>query len=374
MSSSNSPCAACKFLRRKCTQECVFAPYFPADQPKRFADVHKVFGASNVAKILNEIDVSHREDAVNSLAYEAEARLQDPVYGCVGVISLMQQQLKNLHLTLEDSKKELASLVGPTAMMQMLQDPFFRAHYHPMGAAAASSSNPGAMMGMTDLQQQFQQQQIGAQVMQSFLHPPQQQQQQQIGGGGQLVIRERQSHKQQLLERQMMVRQQQQQLHGGPIVIRDHIQFQAQQAQIQAQQQAQFAAAEMQVREEQEMMRNYEQQQQQQAQIQAQQQAQQQHQQQAQLMRFHGEQFGPSGAVEISPMLALGSGFDDHNPYHVQQQEPLLMLQQPQQPDPQAILQIQQQEQQQEIQEIQDIQDNPLFHDHNLHTPEPGHD
>ncbi|KHN36206.1 LOB domain-containing protein 36 [Glycine soja] len=34
-SSSNSPCAACKFLRRKCTQECVFAPYFPPDNPQR---------------------------------------------------------------------------------------------------------------------------------------------------------------------------------------------------------------------------------------------------------------------------------------------------------------------------------------------------
>ncbi|KAJ6419933.1 hypothetical protein OIU84_029949 [Salix udensis] len=82
MSSSNSPCAACKFLRRKCTQECVFAPYFPPDQPQKFASVHKVFGASNVAKLLNELNAAQREDAVNSLAYEAEERLRDPVYGC----------------------------------------------------------------------------------------------------------------------------------------------------------------------------------------------------------------------------------------------------------------------------------------------------
>lgn len=86
MSSSNSPCAACKFLRRKCTQECVFAPYFPPDQPLKFANVHKVFGASNVAKLLNELNATQREDAVNSLAYEAEYRLRDPVYGCVGLI------------------------------------------------------------------------------------------------------------------------------------------------------------------------------------------------------------------------------------------------------------------------------------------------
>lgn len=47
-----SPCAACKLLRRRCAEDCVFAPYFPADQPHKFASVHKVFGASNVNKLL----------------------------------------------------------------------------------------------------------------------------------------------------------------------------------------------------------------------------------------------------------------------------------------------------------------------------------
>nr|XP_043608190.1 LOB domain-containing protein 36-like isoform X2 [Erigeron canadensis] len=120
MSSSNSPCAACKFLRRKCTQECVFAPYFPPDQPQKFANVHKVFGASNVAKILNEINTAQREDAVNSLAYEAEARLKDPVYGCVGLISLLQHKLKQVQSDLHNAKLELANYIGPSAMLPLL--------------------------------------------------------------------------------------------------------------------------------------------------------------------------------------------------------------------------------------------------------------
>ncbi|KAK7837980.1 lob domain-containing protein 4 [Quercus suber] len=49
-----SPCAACKLLRRRCAQDCVFAPYFPADEPQKFANVHKVFGASNVNKMLQQ--------------------------------------------------------------------------------------------------------------------------------------------------------------------------------------------------------------------------------------------------------------------------------------------------------------------------------
>lgn len=107
-SSSNSPCAACKFLRRKCQPECVFAPYFPPDQPQKFANVHKVFGASNVTKLLNELQPSQREDAVNSLAYEADMRLRDPVYGCVGVISFLQHRLRQLQTDLSCAKSELS--------------------------------------------------------------------------------------------------------------------------------------------------------------------------------------------------------------------------------------------------------------------------
>lgn len=104
---SNSPCAACKFLRRKCLPGCVFAPYFPPEEPHKFANVHKIFGASNVSKLLNEIEPHQREDAVNSLAYEAEARLKDPVYGCVGAISVLQRQVLHLQKELDATNADL---------------------------------------------------------------------------------------------------------------------------------------------------------------------------------------------------------------------------------------------------------------------------
>jgi hypothetical protein len=44
------PCGDCKFSKRKCTSECIFAPYFGTDQgAESFAAMHKVFGASNVS-------------------------------------------------------------------------------------------------------------------------------------------------------------------------------------------------------------------------------------------------------------------------------------------------------------------------------------
>ncbi|CAN6851452.1 hypothetical protein Bca4012_053314 [Brassica carinata] len=141
-SSSSSPCAACKFLRRKCTQECVFAPYFPPDQPHKFAYVHKIFGASNIAKLLNDLASNQREDAVNSLFYEAEARLRDPVYGCVGLISILQHRLKQLQHDLDNAKKELAAYAAPNAMLPMHhpQPHFMSLPPQPQRPSSASSS------------------------------------------------------------------------------------------------------------------------------------------------------------------------------------------------------------------------------------------
>ncbi|CAI5471322.1 unnamed protein product [Closterium sp. Yama58-4] len=49
-----------------------------------------------------DIPVAQREDAVASLEYEAQARLRDPVYGCVGVICLLQKEMVALQEQLRD--------------------------------------------------------------------------------------------------------------------------------------------------------------------------------------------------------------------------------------------------------------------------------
>lgn len=102
-----TPCAACKLLRRRCAQECPFSPYFSPHEPQKFASVHKVFGASNVSKMLMEVSESQRADAANSLVYEANVRLRDPVYGCMGAISALQQQVQSLQAELNAVRAEI---------------------------------------------------------------------------------------------------------------------------------------------------------------------------------------------------------------------------------------------------------------------------
>ncbi|XP_030464229.1 LOB domain-containing protein 15-like isoform X2 [Syzygium oleosum] len=102
-----TPCAACKLLRRRCAEECPFSPYFSPHEPQKFAAVHKVFGASNVSKMLTEVAESQRADTANSLVYEANLRLRDPVYGCMGAISALQQQIQTLQAELNAVRNEI---------------------------------------------------------------------------------------------------------------------------------------------------------------------------------------------------------------------------------------------------------------------------
>jgi LOB domain-containing protein 18 len=95
---SGAPCGACKFLRRRCVPGCVFAPHFGGSGgggagAAQFAAVHKVFGASNVAKMLSQVPLALCRDAASTVCYEAQARIADPVYGCVGTILALQHQV-----------------------------------------------------------------------------------------------------------------------------------------------------------------------------------------------------------------------------------------------------------------------------------------
>ncbi|CAL5000366.1 unnamed protein product [Urochloa decumbens] len=105
MTGVGSPCGACKFLRRKCVKGCVFAPYFCHEQgAAHFAAIHKVFGASNASKLLMHLPISDRCEAAVTMSYEAQARLQDPIYGCVAHIFSLQQQVVSLQAELESFK------------------------------------------------------------------------------------------------------------------------------------------------------------------------------------------------------------------------------------------------------------------------------
>ncbi|MED6134727.1 LOB domain-containing protein 23 [Stylosanthes scabra] len=101
-------CAACKNQRRKCPSDCIFSPYFPANDPQRFACVHKIYGGSNVGKMLQEIPPYLRQEAADTLYLEAKCRIDDPIYGCVGIISSLYEQIQNAEIELAKIQTQIA--------------------------------------------------------------------------------------------------------------------------------------------------------------------------------------------------------------------------------------------------------------------------
>ncbi|XP_060197357.1 LOB domain-containing protein 1-like [Lycium barbarum] len=115
-----SPCAACKFLRRRCVEHCLLKPYFPPTEPLKFAVVHKIFGASNIIKLLQELPEMQRADAVCSLVYEANARIRDPIYGSAGVISSLHEQMTKLQAEVALAQAEISDLHYQNANLMAL--------------------------------------------------------------------------------------------------------------------------------------------------------------------------------------------------------------------------------------------------------------
>ncbi|EXC15932.1 Arginine/serine-rich-splicing factor RSP40 [Morus notabilis] len=123
-------CAACKYLRRKCPPECILSPYFPPNDPRRFACVHRIYGASNVVKMLQQLK-SHdlRARAANSLYFEAQRRIEDPVYGCVRIITQLHQQIHNAETELAKMRAEIA-LKGTTSTATIGHLQGYHHHHH----------------------------------------------------------------------------------------------------------------------------------------------------------------------------------------------------------------------------------------------------
>ncbi|KAE8688832.1 LOB domain-containing protein 15 [Hibiscus syriacus] len=114
------PCAACKLLRRRCADECPFSPYFSPHEPhsssnsdplrKQIRPLNRflvVFIICADLLGLQEVPESRRVDAANSLVYEANLRLRDPVYGSMGAIVTLQQQMQTLQAELNAVRAEI---------------------------------------------------------------------------------------------------------------------------------------------------------------------------------------------------------------------------------------------------------------------------
>jgi hypothetical protein len=76
-------------------EDYLFAPYFSNDKIAldQFSAIRKVFGHSQFNKLLLQLPVDRRHDAVASILYETQARILDPVHGFSSDIRGLQQEV-----------------------------------------------------------------------------------------------------------------------------------------------------------------------------------------------------------------------------------------------------------------------------------------
>ncbi|KAJ9179332.1 hypothetical protein P3X46_011135 [Hevea brasiliensis] len=87
-------CAACKYQRRKCAPDCILAPYFPHDRQRQFLNAHKLFGVSNITKIIKNLNQPDKDEAMRTIIFQSDVRANDPVGGCYGIIRELQRQIE----------------------------------------------------------------------------------------------------------------------------------------------------------------------------------------------------------------------------------------------------------------------------------------
>lgn len=167
---TSQACAACKYQRRRCIKDCDLAPHFPADQPKMFQNAHRLYGVSNIMKILRQTHPEQKEEAMRSIIYESNMRAKFPVTGCMGIINQLnfqlQQALEELryvrtHLAIcrdqcqyqynspscPSSQLQLGIQTNDHEALQLYQQQY---QYHQYNSAAGSSAGGGGMSLMAN--------------------------------------------------------------------------------------------------------------------------------------------------------------------------------------------------------------------------------
>lgn len=80
-----------------------------------FRNAHRLFGVSNILKILKEIDPSQKKVAMKSIIYQANARDKHPVYGCVA-------EIQNLFFNIQLYEEELQAVHAQLAFYRQQQE------------------------------------------------------------------------------------------------------------------------------------------------------------------------------------------------------------------------------------------------------------
>ncbi|KAH1142820.1 hypothetical protein AAZX31_12G114200 [Glycine max] len=115
-------CAACKHQRKKCSENCILEPYFPSNRSREFYAVHKVFGVSNITKLVKNAKEEDRRKVVDSLIWEACCRQRDPIQGPYGEYTKVYNEYKKVLDEIKRFRSQNQLLQIPSLGFKSVQD------------------------------------------------------------------------------------------------------------------------------------------------------------------------------------------------------------------------------------------------------------
>ncbi|XP_021739443.1 LOB domain-containing protein 9-like [Chenopodium quinoa] len=95
-------CAVCQIQGLICDANCLLAPYFPAEKEQEATNILKVFSYDYITDILKDIHSTQHDIAIKVIAFNAEARLRDPVGGCMPTILTLRRNIAFYHNQLRE--------------------------------------------------------------------------------------------------------------------------------------------------------------------------------------------------------------------------------------------------------------------------------
>ncbi|XP_015086875.1 LOB domain-containing protein 24-like [Solanum pennellii] len=94
-------CAACKYQRKRCQENCPLAPFFPSNKFEDFKNVNRLYKVRTIIEMLNSVaDNEKKAKMVETLILEAKIRSENPVYGSIAIQN-------KLRLQIEETMKEI---------------------------------------------------------------------------------------------------------------------------------------------------------------------------------------------------------------------------------------------------------------------------
>ena len=117
-SQAHASCASCKLQRKRCDSSCELAPFFPASKYREFQNAHKVFGVSNIQKLLHAVEPEQRSAAAETLLLEGTIRREDPINGSFGIICKLESEVENCKRELYSVNHQLAYFKKREHLMQ----------------------------------------------------------------------------------------------------------------------------------------------------------------------------------------------------------------------------------------------------------------